>query len=319
MIRLVFTSDNHLNRYYAKMSREQLRQRRKRIRDAWRQTVDFAIKQRVHFYLHGGDLFDSPDPNPAELTAVAREFQRLRDAGVRVLCISGNHDMPRAMGEGATPVRIYEELHAARVFMKRTEVEFDTFEIDGHRIAIGGLAPDSRAGSDTDLLDGVAVDPPPADVRMLLLHCGVEDAIPPDFENAVLRKARIAELARVDYFLCGDIHQTRKMEIAHATVLIPGATERMTFGETKDTPGFYYLELDGKRLQKAVRHTLEPQRMERFDIRTTNLPNEQPNEYLFEEIRGKSHRDQQGTCGRGTRATGYLEQDGKGDGNIRIR
>lgn len=292
MIRLLFTSDNHLNRYYAKMTREQLRARRRRIRDAWKQTVDFAIKHKADFYLHGGDLFDSPDPNPGELTAVAREFQRLRDAGIHVLCISGNHDMPRAAGEGATPVRIYEELRAARVFMKRTEVEFDTFEIDGTRIAIGGLAPDPRAGSDKDLLDGVKVEAPDADVRVLMLHCGVEDAVPPDFDNAVLKKSRIAELTNVDYFLCGDIHKTFKQDIAHATVIVPGATERMTFGELKDAPGFYFLEFDGKRLHKAVRHTIDPQPMNRFEIRTTNLPDAEPNEFVFEEIRAQSHRDQ---------------------------
>src|SRR5512135_3016077 len=112
MIRIVFTADNHLNRYYAKMSREQLRERRRRIRQAFRETVDFAIKNRAHFYLHGGDLFDNPDPSPGELAFVAREFQRLADNKVQVLAISGNHDMPRYVGESASPIRIYEELRA---------------------------------------------------------------------------------------------------------------------------------------------------------------------------------------------------------------
>jgi DNA repair exonuclease SbcCD nuclease subunit len=292
MISLVFTSDNHLNRYYAKMTREQLRQRRRRIREAWKKTVDFAIQHKVNFYLHGGDLFDSPDPSPGELAAVAHEFQRLRDANISVLCISGNHDMPRAQGEGATPVRIYEELRAARVFKSRVEVEFATFQIDGTRIAIGGLAPDPRAGGDADPLDDVKVEVPEADVSLLILHCGVEDAVPPDFDNAVLHKKRIAELDKVDYFLCGDIHKTSKQSVAHATVLVPGATERMTFGEQDDVPGFYYLEFDGSRLSKAIRHKIEPQPMDRFEIRTTDLPGDAPNEYVFEGIRDKSKRDQ---------------------------
>lgn len=292
MIRLVLTSDNHLNRYYAKMTREQLRLRRRRIREAWKKTVDYAIDHRVNFYLHGGDLFDSPDPNPGELAFVAREFQRLREANIPVLCISGNHDMPRAAGESATPVRIYDELKAARVFLSRTEVEFATFQIDGMRIAIGGLAPDPRAGSDADPLDGVRVEAPEADVRVLLLHCGVEDAVPPDFDNALLHKQRIADLKEVDYFLCGDIHKSSKHSIAHATVIIPGATERMTFGEQSDTPGFYYLEFDGKRLSKAIHHTIEPQPMDRFEIRTTNLPGATPTEYVLEELSAKSRREQ---------------------------
>jgi exonuclease SbcD len=292
MIRIVFTSDNHLNRYYAKMNREQLRERRRRIRRAWQESVNFALQQRADFYLHGGDLFDNPDPHPVELQAVAREFQRLRDAGVKVLAISGNHDMPRYVGEGASPIRIYEELRAARVFMKRTEAEFELFEIDGAKIAIGGVAPDPRADPTMDPLEGVEINPPPADVRILLLHGGVEDAVPPDFGDAVLRKSRIAALQNIDYFLVGDIHHTNKLKVEHATVLIPGATERLTFGEIKETPGFYNIEIEGNRPVKLTRKELDPQPMRRLEILSGNIPTDNPTEWVCQEIQGVSGRDQ---------------------------
>lgn len=292
MIRIVFTSDNHLNRYYAKMSRDQLRERRKRIRQSFKETVDFAIKNGAHFYLHGGDLFDNPDPNPGELAFVAREFKRLQDNGVRVLAISGNHDMPRYMGESATPIRIYEELKAARVFSKRTEVEFEHFEIDGMSIAIGGLAPDPRASSDTDPLEGVKINPPDADVKILLLHGGVEDAVPVGFDDAVFHKSTIAALKQIDYFLVGDIHNAQRLNVEHATVLIPGATERLTFGEIKNDPGFYFLEFDSRRPVKMTRKTLEPQGMRRAEVLCGNIPSDKPTEYVFEEIRGTSASDQ---------------------------
>ncbi|MBI4670413.1 MAG: metallophosphoesterase [Chloroflexi bacterium] len=292
MIRIVFTADNHLNRYYAKMTRDQLRERRKRIRQAFKETVDFCIKQNAHFYLHGGDLFDNPDPSPVELAFVAREFKRLQAHGVKVLAISGNHDMPRYMGESATPIRIYQELDALRVFGKRTEVEFERFEIDGTSIAIGGLAPDPRASSDADPLQDVQINPPAADVKIVLLHGGVEDTVPPGFEDALFRKATLASLKQIDYFLVGDIHNTDKLNIEHATVLIPGATERLTFGEIKNEPGFYYLEFDGKTARKIQRKTIEPQAMRRHELRCGNLPTDNPTEYVFEEIRGISHNDQ---------------------------
>lgn len=292
MIRIVFTADNHLNRYYAKMTRDQLRARRRRIRDAFKETVDFAIKQGAHFYLHGGDLFDNPDPNPLELAYVAREFKRLQDHGVKILAISGNHDMPRYMGDSATPIRIYQELDALRVFAKRTEVEFERFEIDGTSIAIGGIAPDPRAAPDTDPLDGLEISPPDADVKILLLHGGVEDAVPPGFEDALYKKSTIAALKQIDYFLIGDIHFTNKMSVEHATVLIPGSTERLTFGEIKNEPGFYYLELDGKRPVRVTRKLIDPQNMRRHELRCGNLPAENPTEYIFEEIRSISQNDQ---------------------------
>ena len=292
MIRIVFTADNHLNRYYAKMTREQLRARRKHIREAFRATVDFAITQRAHFYLHGGDLFDNPDPNPLELAYVAREFKRLQDHNVRVLAISGNHDMPRYLGESATPIRIYQELNALRVFGKRTEAEFETYEIDGTRIAIGGVAPDPRLAADADPLQDVTINAPEADVKILLLHGGVEDAVPPGFEDALYKKSTLASLKQIDYFLVGDIHNTNKLNVEHATVLIPGATERLTFGELKNEPGFYYLELDGKTPRKLTRKLLEPQPMRRHEILCGNLPADDPTTYIFEEIRAVSHEAQ---------------------------
>ena len=292
MIRIVFTADNHLNRYYAKMTREQLRARRKHIREAFRATVDFAITQRAHFYLHGGDLFDNPDPNPLELAYVAREFKRLQDHNVRVLAISGNHDMPRYLGESATPIRIYQELNALRVFGKRAEAEFETYEIDGTRIAIGGVAPDPRLAADADPLKDVKIAAPDADVKILLLHGGVEDAVPPGFEDALYKKSTLASLKQIDYFLVGDIHNTNKLNVEHATVLIPGATERLTFGELKNEPGFYYLELDGKTPRKLTRKLLEPQPMRRHEILCGNLPADDPTTYIFEEIRAVSHEAQ---------------------------
>lgn len=292
MIRIVFTSDNHLNRYYAKMTREQLRERRRRIRQAFKETVDFAIQNGAHFYLHGGDLFDNPDPSPVELAYVAREFKRLQAHGVKVLAISGNHDMPRYMGESATPIRIYQELDALRVFGKRTEVEFECFQIDGTSIAIGGLAPDPRAGSETDPLQEVTINPPDADIKILLLHGGVEDAVPPGFEDALFKKSTIASLKQIDYFLVGDIHNTNKLNVEHATVLIPGATERLTFGEIKNEPGFYFLEFDGKSARRIQRKAIDPQAMRRHGLRCGNLPADNPTAYVFEEIRGISHNDQ---------------------------
>lgn len=292
MIRIVFTSDNHLNRYYAKMTREQLRARRRRIREAFHETVEFAIKQNAHFYLHGGDLFDNPDPSPVELAFVAREFKRMLDHGIKILAISGNHDMPRYMGESATPIRIYQELAAIRVFSKRTEAEFERFQIDGSNIAIGGLAPDPRGTPETDPLDGVEINPPDADVKILMLHGGVEDAVPPGFEDSLFKKSTIAALKQIDYFLVGDIHNTNKLNVEHATVLIPGATERLTFGEIKNEPGFYYLELDGKRPVHLTRKLIEPQPMKRHELRCGNLPADAPTDYVYEEIRGVSDKDQ---------------------------
>src|SRR5512142_1397531 len=282
MIRLVCTADNHLGRYYAKMNFRQLAARRTILRKAFAQTVDYAIRERVHFFLQCGDLFDREAPSPVELTFVAQQFQKLRDAGIRILAISGNHDMPNA-SDGATPVRIFDALRAAHVFGKRTEIEFDYFEIQGTRVAVGGLAPDPRLEPRADPLQGVEYTAPEAEVALLLLHGGYEGNIPPDFVDPILRKSRVASLKGIDYLFLGDIHRTHKAVVDHATVIIPGATERMGFGELGEKPGFYYAELEGKQAVKLLHKEIDPQPMRRETIRTTNIPAEEPTEYVFEQ------------------------------------
>lgn len=291
MIRIVCTSDNHLGRYYAKMNFKQLNERRQILRQAFAQVVNFAIRQQAHLFLHCGDLFDRESPPPAELTFVAQQFQKLREANIRILAISGNHDMPMA-SDGATPVRIYDALRAVHVFSKRTQIEFDYFEIQGTRVAVGGLAPDPRLEPRADPLQGVEYTAPEADVALLLLHGGYEGNIPPDFVDPILPKSRVANLKGIDYLFLGDIHRTHKAVVDHATVIIPGATERMGFGELGEKPGFYYAELEGKQAVKLLHKEIDPQPMRREVIRTTNIPPEDPTEYVFDQLRQWSERDQ---------------------------
>ncbi len=291
MIRIVCTSDNHLGRYYAKMNYKQLLERRHVLRDAFAQTVNFAVRQRAHFFLHCGDLFDRESPPPAELTFVAQQFQKLRDANIHILAISGNHDMPTA-SDGATPVRIYDALRAAHVFSKRTQIEFDYYEVEGKRVAVGGLAPDPRLAARADPLDGVEYTRPDADVALLLLHAGFEGNIPPDFNDPVLPKTRVMELLGIDYMFLGDIHRTYKTTVEHTTVIIPGATERMGFGELGEKPGFYYCELEGKPAVKLIHKDIDPQPMRREIIRTTDLPEENPTDYVFDKLHEWSNREQ---------------------------
>ncbi len=291
MIRIVCTSDNHLGRFYAKMNARQLSERRRILRAAFAQSVDFAVHQRAHLFLSCGDLFDREAPPPAELTFVAQQFQKLREAGVRILAISGNHDMPSA-SDGATPVRIYDALRAAHVFSKRTQIEFDYFEIEGTRVAVGGVAPDPRLDARADPLEGVEYSPPQADVTLLLLHAGYEGNVPPDFQDPILTKTRVDTLAGIDYLFLGDIHRTHKAVLDHTTIVIPGATERMGFGELAEKPGFYYAELQGKDAVKLIHKEIEPQPMRREIIRTTNIPAEEPTEYVFDQLRAWSDPEQ---------------------------
>ena len=141
---LLFASDRHLNRHYGRMTPEQLLGRRRWLREGLKQTVDHALAVKADLYVHGGDLFDGPNPRATEMIWAAGQFQRLADGGVRSLLIGGNHDIPRTRAGGATPQRLFSAVRQAHVFTDPTRVEWWTGEVGGLRLAIGGLPPDPR-------------------------------------------------------------------------------------------------------------------------------------------------------------------------------
>ncbi|MFN8485503.1 MAG: DNA repair exonuclease [Anaerolineae bacterium] len=290
---MIFSADNHLGKHYARMTPEQLGARRRRLREAWAETVSFALQNDAAVYLHGGDLFDTASPRTAELVWVARQFERLRDAGVHIYAIGGNHDVPRSTSEGATPLRIFHELRVAHVFTRPSEVEWEIVEADGVRLAIGGLAPDPTLGYGDDPLDGVeGLSPPPGvDHAILMMHYGVEGTMMDDVNEAIISKGRIAALAPIDLLLVGHVHERSVQTVGEVKVAFSGPTERMTFGEHAVKPGFIEVRADRDRLEVKY-HDIAGQPMHRNTVRTTDLPPEEPTEHLLDYVRAYSREGQ---------------------------
>lgn len=290
MVRIVLTSDNHLNAYYAKMAPHVLRERRKRIRDAWRTVVNHALDRECHLFLQAGDMFDMPDPRTTELVAVAQDFRRLHDAGVKVFCIGGTHDVHRMSTTGVLALRIYHETGHAHVFTSAEDPAPVVHEIEGLRVAVGGLSVSHTFGRGEDPLEDVEYNAD-ADFKILLMHYGVEGTIHPDADEPILTKDALSK-AGVDLIGVGHVHQHKKMLLGHTTVVVPGSTERHTFGERGIQPGFYYIEVDQSGIRTLEHIPVVSQQMEETTIRTTELDDENPMASLQERIREASKDDQ---------------------------
>jgi DNA repair exonuclease SbcCD nuclease subunit len=290
MVRIVLTSDNHLNAYYAKMGPAVLAERRKRIRDRWRDAVNYALNHDCHFFLQAGDLFDMPDPRTTELVAVAHDFRRLHEAGIRVFCIGGTHDVHRMSTTGVLALRIYHEAGHAHVFTSAVDPAPVVTEVDGLRIAVGGLSVSHTFGRGDDPLEGVTYDAD-ADFKILLMHYGVEGIIHPDAAEPILSKDSLSK-AGVDLVCVGHVHDYKRIALGGTTVIVPGSTERHTFGEKGVQPGFFYLEVGRRGLEKAEHVDAVPQLMREETVKTTELPDDAPTEGLKERIREISNHDQ---------------------------
>lgn len=244
-VRIVATADNHLNRFYDRMSPQKLARRRKYLRDGFRAAVDHAITWPAHLFVIAGDLFDQPDPRNVDRAFVANCLAELRDAGVHVFAVGGNHDTPRQSTEqgGSTPLEVYAQLGALRYFDSSVDLETEIISVAGLNVAVAGMSPDPllRPGSDP-LEDVTWTRPHGADLGIILLHGLVEGYSPPEPRAPVFGTQSLQALNDADAVIVGDIHRPAMKRIGNRLLVIPGATERMTFGEQADVPGFVVLE-----------------------------------------------------------------------------
>ena len=91
-MRLIHTSDWHLGRSF---HGQNLLADQEAVLGA---LVDLAIEHRVDAVLISGDLYDRAVPSPEAMQCATRILGRIRDAGIAIVAISGNHDSAPRLG-----------------------------------------------------------------------------------------------------------------------------------------------------------------------------------------------------------------------------
>ncbi len=77
--------------------------------EAFRFIAEQAICAKADVFLLAGDLFDRPQVDPPHLRQAQQILQKLRDAGVPVIAIEGNHDKQFINGDPPTWIRFLAE------------------------------------------------------------------------------------------------------------------------------------------------------------------------------------------------------------------
>lgn len=285
-IKIVLTADNHLNNYYAKMSPVRLEERRAIIRQAFEQTVEFSIERQVDLFLHAGDLFDMPTPRNTELIFIATQLQRLIENNIHIFLIGGTHDVPKTstFAKSGIPQRIFHEAGQAHLLFDDTQIQTITTKIKELQVVIGGLSFNPKFIKGDDPLTNLTF-PTTGDINILLLHYGIENHMPKDVNEPLLRYSTISELKGVDYVFVGHQHKTETFEIENKQIIIPGATERMSFGEIANPTGFYYLELNKGGIENLEYIKIDPQPMIEFKISLSTFSSSaDPTPYIIERL-----------------------------------
>jgi len=84
----VHFSDTHLGG-----SNFKLREREQDFLDAFKQVIDYCLKEKPEFILHSGDLFDKGKPSNRILLFVIKQLKKLKQAGIPLFIVPGSHDV----------------------------------------------------------------------------------------------------------------------------------------------------------------------------------------------------------------------------------
>jgi exonuclease SbcD len=262
------------------------------------EVIDYGLAHEVDLVLFAGDAYKSRNPNPTHQRAFARRIKRLTDAGVPVVLLVGNHDLP-TMVKKASSVDIFRTLDVPNVIVGRRE-EIHHVETRRGPVQVATvpypvrqrlLAHDEFRGLSIEELDrelerivtrniqAMAEQIDPDVPAVLAAHLSVSEATYGSERSvmvgrdAVVLKSTLADPVW-DYVALGHIHKHQSLNTgAYPAVVYAGSLERIDFGEEKEPKGFCWVELArGKTEWTFVEVDARPFVTVRADLREADDP-----------------------------------------------
>ncbi len=232
-MRFAHLSDSHIGfRQYGLYEREEDFYR------AFEKTVAKIIEEKPDFVLHSGDLFDAPKPQPRALWVAQRCFSRLKEMGIPVYAITGNHDV--LLRRGAMPPQMLFRDMGVRLL-----TEEEPYVLHGN-VFIGGIPYISRHSSDRlkEMLTMLSEKARKHRRAVIMMHQGTDRHLPKAFE------LEMADIPRnFHYYAMGHVHARINESFGKGRLVYPGSSELWSANEYDDYrrngKGFALVDLDG--------------------------------------------------------------------------
>ena len=233
-----------------------------------RDIVDTALEREADLVIFAGDAFKTRDPNPTYQRELARQVMRLAKAGVPIVLLVGNHDIP-VIANRASSVDIFRTLEVPNVIVGRKE---ELHRIQTRRGVIQvGTAPwpqrarllqmdESRnlnaeqldqllATTVADELQHLAAQVDPGLPAVLTGHFTVSGARFGSERSVMIGQDVVINLSALnlpawDYVALGHIHKHQDLNPGnYPSVVYSGSLERIDFGEEFEPKGFCWVNV----------------------------------------------------------------------------
>ena len=232
--------------------------------------VDTALARGVDAVLFAGDAYKHSAPTPTHEGKFAEQMKRFADAGIPVVMVTGNHDIPAAFGR-ASSLGIFETLGGKQAFYVAERPELLRIETTRGAAQIACFPWPTRHIlltkdeykhlNDEQItraiqekcerrLEKFARDLDPALPSVLLAHLAAADAVYSGSERSTIIGSDPVILQSIlrnpafDYVALGHIHRHQNLNPhGQPPVVYSGSIERIDFGEAREEKGFCLVSL----------------------------------------------------------------------------
>jgi len=196
-VKFIHAADLHLDsplRGLSAYSDAPAEQLRTATRDAFVKLVDVALDEAVDFMVIAGDIYDGDWKDFNTGLFFIRQMGRLRQAGIPIYLLYGNHDAESDMTRGLT---LPDNVH---VFSSR---KAETFAIESLKVAIHGRSFKQKATTENMVPN--YPEPVPGWLNIGVLHTALEG----NSEHATYAPCTVSELEAkgYQYWALGHVHE----------------------------------------------------------------------------------------------------------------
>jgi exonuclease SbcD len=230
----------------------------KRANDFARAFVDMvahAVDHKVSFVLLAGDLFHRSSADAWMLKQATAGLQMLRDAGIPVIAVEGNHDAQHARKQLSWMEFLCDQELLILLNVQTAEngykalVPWDPKERRGSWIDVAGVRVygikyyGAMMGRVLEQVGG-DIEAGPGGYTVLMLHAGMQGQVP--HMHGGLTFGQVAPLhPPVDYLALGHVH--KRLNGDDGWIFNPGSTEINSMEEIEWAHGFFDVQVDTER------------------------------------------------------------------------
>ncbi|MFC1651672.1 exonuclease SbcCD subunit D [Patescibacteria group bacterium] len=287
MLKVLHFADLHLGvENYGKLnSKTGLNSRVEDFLAAFDSLVETGLKEKVDLVIFAGDAFRDRNPSPTLQREFAKRISKFIHAGIPVVLLVGNHDLPR-MKNRANTLEIYKvldipgltvidqteivKIKTGKGYVQIAGIPWDYFlnlflalkaeQKNGDKDKkedLKKLLEEQIKAKIKDFAEKIDSDLPSILTAHLPLgiQFGSEQEL--EIELDVFLKPEVVINSDFDYIALGHMHKFQELS-KEPLAIYPGSLEKVDFGEKKQKKGFVIIDLPQKKDKEGIGTSIKP-------------------------------------------------------------